>query len=83
MIDRISGERVVVLISEEYGPYFRISGQSEPEWLKAILEGKYYLPYWVSKVPSLDGEGMLEYFFGCAADQQKLQAIVDKINFEG
>lgn len=79
MIDRVSGERVVVLVCGEYGPYFRISGEHEPELLTAILEGKYYLPYWVSKAKSRDGSDVLEYYFGRAADQDKLQAILDKV----
>ena len=79
MIDKVTGEKVVVLLSEKYGPFFRISGGREAEWLTAILEGKYYLPYWVSKAESLEGKDVLEYYFGRAADQKKLQEIVDKI----
>lgn len=79
MSDKSTGGRLVVLVSEKYGPFFRIYEEKEPEWLARILEGKFYLPYWVVKTSDLDGDGVLEYYFGRAADPEKLQEILDTI----
>ncbi len=79
MIDKISGFKVMVSIDEVYGPYFEIYGGREPLWLEKILQGRFYLPYWVVKKTVPDKPDVLIYYFGAAADPIKLQKIVDEI----
>ncbi|MGY2374321.1 hypothetical protein ACW9IB_07415 [Pseudomonas sp. SDO524_S393] len=82
MFDRKSDRHVVVSIDEVYGPYFEIFSEVEPLWLEEILQGKFYLPYWVVKRKADDAFTILGYYFGAAADPEKLQRILDVIDFE-
>lgn len=79
--DSESGTRVLVRIDKMYGPYFEVPFSAEPLWLEEILQGRFYLPYWVSK-RIVDGVSVaLAYHFGLAADSRKLQGMLDEIDF--
>ncbi len=81
MIDSKVGERVLVSIHSEYGPYIRISTYDDAGALEDLLDEKYYVLYWKSTPPELLGDGGNEYYFGNAADPEKLQFILDSIVF--
>jgi len=82
MIHSVSGNRVLVCVDLTYGPYFEIVADAEPLWLEAILQGRFYIPYWVVKKKSEETPTKLAYHFGAAADPEKLQKILDMIDFE-
>ncbi|OPA86452.1 hypothetical protein BFW87_24665 [Pseudomonas fluorescens] len=79
MIDKISGQRVMVCIDEKYGPFIQIIEDAEPAWLEKILQGELYIPYWVVKKAAADCSIVLQYHFGFAVDPVKLQKIIDGI----
>jgi hypothetical protein len=82
MIDVRSGERVVVAISEKYGPYIRILSYDDAGALEDVFDDHYYILYWKSVPEDLTAQGGCEYYFGNAADPEKIQAILDDINFD-
>ncbi len=78
MIDSISGKRIVLLEHNEHGPYIRVLSFEDGNALEDLLD-EYYIPYWIKKPPELLDLGGSEYYFGCAVDLVKLQAILDLI----
>ncbi|WPN64319.1 MULTISPECIES: hypothetical protein [Pseudomonas] len=79
MIDSKIGERVMVSIHSEYGPFIRVSTYDDAGALEDLLDEKYFVLYWKSTPPELVGDGGNEYYFGNAADPVKLQFILDSI----
>lgn len=82
MIQGVSGNRVLVCVDLTYGPYFEMVADAEPLWLEAILQGRFYIPYWVVNKKSDEASTKLAYYFGAAADPEKLQSVLDMIDFE-
>ena len=82
MIDSKTGERVVVRMHEIYGPYIRISSYEDGGALEDVFDDHYYVLYWKTTPKELGTTGGNEYYFGGAADQVKLQAILDEIILE-
>jgi len=82
VIDLITGQRIVVLIDSVYGPYVRVSSYQDAGALEDILDEKYYVPYWTKAPVELRDAGGCEYYFGLAADPEKLQKILDDIEFD-
>lgn len=56
MIDSKTGERVMVFIYSEYGPFIRISTYEDAGVLGDFLDEKYSVLYWKSTPPELVGE---------------------------
>jgi hypothetical protein len=81
MIDIKSGERVIVQMSDKYGPYIRILSYDDAGALEDVFDDHYYILYWTAMPEDLVAEGGKEYYFGNAADAKKLQAILDDIDF--
>ncbi|GLR13243.1 hypothetical protein GCM10007907_20330 [Chitinimonas prasina] len=81
MIDKKTGDRVIVHVHEAYGPYIRISTYDDAGALEDILDDQYYVLYWKTTPKEFEAEGGSEYYFGGAADPVKLQAILDEIAF--
>jgi hypothetical protein len=46
------------------------------------LDDQYYVLYWKKVPKEFEADGGNEYYFGGAADPEKLQAILDEITFE-
>jgi hypothetical protein len=46
MIDSKTGERVMVFIHSEYGPFIRISTYDDAGALEDLLDEKYFVLYW-------------------------------------
>ncbi len=79
MIDSITGKRVEVAISIEYGPFIRVSAYDDAGALEDLLDDKYYVLYWKSTPAELAANGGNEYYFGNGADPEKIQKILDEI----
>lgn len=79
MIDSKTGERIVVLIHEESGPYIRVSTWNDADELEDLLSGKYDVLYEMKTPEEFIADGGKEYYFGNAADPDKLQSILDDI----
>lgn len=82
MVHGVSGNRVLVCVDLTYGPYFEIVADAEPLWLEALLQGRFYTTYWVVKKVVDKAPTKLAYHFGAAADPEKLQRVLDVIDFE-
>lgn len=82
MIDRKTGQRILVHIDEHYGPYIRVSTFEDGGALEDLLDEKFFVLYWKGTHDDLKDAGGNEYFFGGAADPVKLQAILDSIDFD-
>ncbi len=48
MIDSKIGERVMVSIHSEYGPFIRVSTYDDAGALEDLLDEKYFVLYWKS-----------------------------------
>ncbi len=81
MIDSKTGERVVVKIHPNYGPFVSISLYEDAGALEDVLDEQYFIFYFSGGSSELPEGGGVEYFFGNAADPVKLQLILDSINF--
>lgn len=79
MIDSITGDRITVLINNYDGPYIRVSDWNDADALEDLLSDKYNVLYEMKKPEDLIEHGGKEYYFGNAADPEKLQAILDEI----
>jgi hypothetical protein len=82
VIDSKTGKRVVVSVDNVYGPYIRVSTYSDAGALEDVLDDQYYVLYWKKVPKEFEADGGNEYYFGGAADPEKLQAILDEITFE-
>ncbi|MCR3902948.1 hypothetical protein NUK36_08925 [Aeromonas hydrophila] len=80
MIDSKTGERIVVLINDDSGPYIRVSTWNDADGLEDLLSGKYDVLYEMKIPEEFKADGGKEYYFGNAADPDKLQRILDDIN---
>jgi hypothetical protein len=79
MIDSITGKRVVVLMDKDLGPYIRISYWGDGSDLEDFLSDVYGIIYEKQDVDDLNEHAGSEYYFGNAADPEKLQCILDEI----
>jgi hypothetical protein len=82
MIDSKTGERIMVLLHEKYGPYIRVSTYADAAALEDVLDDHYYVLYWTKSPGEIAESGGSEYYFGGAADPVKMQKILDEISFE-
>lgn len=80
MIDSKTGERIVVLNNDDSGPYIRVSTWNDADGLEDLLSGKYDVLYEMKTPEEFKADGGKEYYFGNAADPDKLQRILDDIN---
>lgn len=81
MIDRITNERVQVLVDPCYGPYIRIFSFQDSGALRDLFDDELNVLYWLGPCPDLSVRGGTEYYFGTVADPIKLQALLDSIEF--
>lgn len=81
MIDSKTGERVIVRMSEKYGPYIRVTTYDDAGALEDALDDQYFVLYWKTTPEDVKSDGGNEYYFGNAADVAKVQSILDEINF--
>lgn len=79
MIDSKTGDRVVVLIHSEFGPFIKIPVGPDAVALEELLNKTYYVLYLVGSPGGQVDEGWQEYYFGDLADPIKLQSILDLI----
>lgn len=79
MIDSKTGEKIIVKIHDEYGPYISVSNYSDGGSLEDLFDDKYYILYWNMTPKELIPDGGNEYYFGNAADPVKLQILLDSI----
>lgn len=82
MIDSKTGERIMVLLHEKYGPYIRVSTYADAAALEDVLDDHYYVLYWTKSPIEVAEGGGSEYYFGGAADSVKMQKILDEISFD-
>ncbi|OPA86451.1 hypothetical protein BFW87_24660 [Pseudomonas fluorescens] len=80
MIDSVTGKLVVLFNDDEFGPYIRLRCYEDAMGLEELFDGVYHIPYWTRKTKELLESGGNEYYFGCAVDVAKLQAILDSID---
>jgi len=78
MIDSATGQRVVVMVDSEYGPYVRVLDADDGGALEDILDDDYVL-YWPQTPKDFQETGAREYYFGWAVDVEKLQERIDSI----
>lgn len=79
MIDSKTGKRIVVLIDDDAGPYIRVSNWNDADALEDLLSGTYDALYEIKTPKEFLEDGGTEYYFGNAADPEKLQSILDEI----
>ncbi|MBS7599889.1 hypothetical protein [Pseudomonas sp. RC2C2] len=81
MKDLTTGQRVIVHIHSEYGPYIRISSYEDGGALEDVFDEQYHVLYWKATPEELVATGGNEYYFGRIADPVKLQELLDNIEF--
>ena len=79
MFDFKTGQRVIVHIHDEYGPYIRASTYDMAGTLEDIFDEKLYVLYWITRPDGLEADGGCDFFFGNAADEVKIQRMLDSI----
>ena len=79
MIDTKTGKRIVVQIDESAGPYITVSTWNDADELEDLLSEKYDVLFEMKNPEELREDGGMEYYFGNAADPEKLQRILDEI----
>ena len=81
MIDTVTGERLIVKIHPEFGPYVQVTNYSDSGALEDELD-EMSIPYFTGSFDDAIDAGGEEIFFGIVADPIKVQEILDKISFE-
>jgi len=82
MIDSKTGEKIVVLIDIDEGPYIRISNWNDADELEDLFADKYDILFEMKSPADLEEHNGKEYYFGSVADPVKLQKILDEIDLE-
>lgn len=80
MIDQITGQRIVVMIHEEYGPFIRVMSYQDAGHLEDRFDDDLHVTYWKMRDKELALRGGNEYYFGTVADPVKLRTILDSIS---
>ncbi|KAB5625926.1 hypothetical protein F7234_09075 [Pseudomonas putida] len=79
MIDRVTGRRIEVLIDARYGPYIRVFSFQDSGALRDLFDDEYNVLYWMGPCEELSVNGGTEYYFGAAADPDKIQVLLDNV----
>lgn len=81
MIDSVTGERLVVKIHPEFGPYVQVTNYSDAGAMEDELD-EMSIPYFTGPFDGAADAGGGEYYFGIVADPIKVQEFLDKLTFD-